>query len=178
MRENLRAAVDVDDMINVHSTFTRGTLEECCLGAKLQPLRDCILDILDLAIKLEDAHRAEVVNGTEAAQETSKLSATASPLKSRGSLKGSRTGVYVKADDDEEDTEEVDDVLNRSVMGQKLTYGETLKAIHADFERHLRFVSGGLRAVARATRSTAASKWNILAEMLEVGISDRGQLAF
>jgi gamma-tubulin complex component 5 len=91
-------------------------------------------------------------------------------------MKGSRSGVYAKAEDDEEGMEEVDDVLNRSVMGQKMMYGETLKTIHADLERHLRFISGGLRGVARATRSPAASKWNILAEMLEGDISDKGQV--
>lgn len=174
MREDLRTAVDVDDMINVHSTFARSMVEECCLGSKLQPLRDCILDILDLAIKLEDARRAETIHQTEVLQETSKLSVSPSHSRPRRSV----TAVYVKTDDDEEGAEEVDDVLNRSVMGQKMTYGETLKAIHADFERHLRFLSGGLRAVARATRSTSASKWNILAEMMEVNISDRDQSAF
>jgi gamma-tubulin complex component 5 len=176
MKEDLRVAVDVDDMINVHSAFASDALEECCLGARLQPLQDCILDIFDLTIKLEDAHRAETVKDAEVLRETSGLSAFASPVKARGSMKGSRSGVYAKAEDDEEGMEEVDDVLNRSVMGQKMMYGETLKTIHADLERHLRFISGGLRGVARATRSPAASKWNILAEMLEGDISDKGQV--
>jgi gamma-tubulin complex component 5 len=34
----------------------------------------------------------------------------------------------------------------------------------------VRFVAGGLRGVARASREEAAAKWDLLAEMLEVGI--------
>jgi gamma-tubulin complex component 5 len=167
MKENLRTAIDVDDMIAVHTAFTTNTLEECCLGAKLTPLHQCILDILDLTIKLEDAHRAEIAKEMEEQQELSRLSVNASPSKR------SRTAVYVKAE--EEDGEDLDDILNRSVMGQKRTYGDTLRAIHDEFEKHLRFVSGGLRGVARATRSPAAGRWDILAEMLEVGISEAGK---
>jgi gamma-tubulin complex component 5 len=172
MNENLRNAVDVDDMIQVHSAFASSIVEECCLGAKLNPLRDCILDVLDLTIKLEDSHRAEVAKVKADLQEISRLSVNASPMKPRASRP--RKGVYVKPDDDDrvEADSDVEDILHQSIFKPEKTYGETLRGINEDFEKHLRFLSGGLRGVARATRSPAAGKWDILAEMLEVGIND------
>lgn len=179
MNENLRSALDVDDMIQVHSTFASNIIQECCLGAKLAPLKDCILDVLDLVIKLEDVHRAEVAKELEEQQEISRLSVNSSPMKLRASR--SSKGVYVKADEDEvgDMDENVGDMLRRSVFVPEKTYGETLRILNHEFEKHLRVLSGGLRGVARATRSPAAGKWDILAEMLEVGISESsGKMLF
>ncbi|OIW29887.1 hypothetical protein CONLIGDRAFT_616137 [Coniochaeta ligniaria NRRL 30616] len=171
MKENLRNALDVDDMIQVHSTFASNVIEECCLGAKLKPLRDCILDVLDLVIRLEDTHRAEVAKEREELQEISRLSVNSSPMKPGASRPRKRTG-------DDDDMAEVDsdmeDVFHRSGFEPEKAYGETLRSIDSDFEKHLRFLSGGLRGVARATRGPAAGRWDILAEMLEVGINEAG----
>lgn len=176
MREDLRNALDVDDMIGVHSTFINRVTEELCLGAKLNPLRDCILDVLDLAIKLEDVHRAEAAKEAEEFQEISRLSVMSSPLKPASNRdRASKRGVYVKPDDDDdkEDADSgVDDILNRSMAEADKPYLEVLRGIHADYEKHLRFISGGLRGVARATRGHAAPKWDILAEMLEMSVND------
>lgn len=170
MNENLAKSLDVDDMIEVHSIFVSNVIEECCLGAKLNPLRDCILDVLDLVIKLEDTHRVEVAKEKDELQEISRLSVNSSPVKQRVS-RPKKT-----ADDDEmaEADSDMEDMFHRSIFEAEKTYGETLRGINDDFERHLRFLSGGLRGVARATRSPAAAKWDILAEMLEVGINDSG----
>lgn len=178
MRENLRDALDVDDMINVHSAFISRITEELCLGTKLNPLRECMLDVLDLATKLEDVHRAEVAKETEEFQEISRLSVMSSPLKTPATQPGgdsSKRGVYVKPDDDDDKGDEgsdVEDILNSSVAEADKPYLEVLNGIHADYEKHLRFITGGLRGVARATRGHAAGKWDILAEMLEMGITD------
>lgn len=166
MNENLRKAVDVDDMIQVHSSFASSLVEECCLGARLAPLRECILDVLDLVIKLEDAHRAKVAKEREDPREMTTRSGDHSPERGGG-------------DEDEDEPDEdvdVDDILRRSVRRPETTYAESLGAINDAFEKNLRFLSGGLRGVARATRSAAAGKWDILAEMLEVGIHDGSQV--
>lgn len=170
MNENLAKALDVDDMIEVHSIFVSNVIEECCLGARLNPLRDCILDVLDLVIKLEDTHRIEVAKEKDELQEISRLSVNSSLVKQRVS-RPKKT-----ADDDEmaEADSDMEDMFHRSIFEPEKTYGETLRGINDEFERHLRFLSGGLRGVARATRSPAATKWDILAEMLEVGINDSG----
>ncbi|KAJ9151440.1 Spindle pole body component [Coniochaeta hoffmannii] len=154
VNEALRGAVDVDRMIEVHSAFARDMVEECCLGARLGPLRECVLDVLDLVLKLEGARRAEVVG----------LCGDGSPGRSRQE-KGRDDGKVGDSDAEE-------DMVHSSVYEAERNYGETLKAIDDEFEKHLRFLSGGLRGVARATRSPAAGKWDILAQMLEVGIND------
>ena len=81
-------------------------------------------------------------------------------------------------DRDEEDEDElvpdVEAILRKSIAGGGAykPYAVAMRDMHADFERHLRFVAGGLRGIARASRDEAAGKWDLLAEMLEFGIRD------
>lgn len=58
MHKELRVAADVDGMIVAHTRCVKHMMDQLCLGAKLQPLRDAILEVLDLGIQLEYA-RAE-----------------------------------------------------------------------------------------------------------------------
>ncbi|KAJ2955000.1 hypothetical protein NQ176_g11440 [Zarea fungicola] len=58
MHKELRVAADVDGMIVAHTSCVKHMMDQLCLGAKLQPLRDAILEVLDLGIQLEYA-RAE-----------------------------------------------------------------------------------------------------------------------
>ena len=108
LREAMAAAPDVDEVTAVHDAFIKQVVDEACLGSRLTPIRECMLDILDLAIKLE----------------------------------------YPSAEED---------------------YLEILKDIKADFEKHLRFICGGLRSVARASSDSQAAKWDTLGEMLQTG---------
>lgn len=55
MRRDLRAAPDVDDMMAAHAKCTQHIIEQMCLGPKLRPLHDAILEALDLGIQLEYA---------------------------------------------------------------------------------------------------------------------------
>ncbi|KAH8891316.1 hypothetical protein GQ53DRAFT_648827 [Thozetella sp. PMI_491] len=172
LREGLHRAVDVDEMISVHKRFIDTITNEACLGPKLQPIRECILDILDLTIRLEDAQQAAMARLADEEQEISRLSIMASPVKTPA-RKGK--GVYVSSREDEDGSQEdgIEGVLFRSTNDSDKSYTQTLKEVRADFERHLRFVAGGLRGVARASRDEAATKWDLLAEMLEVGIGDQ-----
>lgn len=209
MRGDVQKAEDVDAMIETHSAFSRRITEEAFLGAKLAPIRECMLDVLDLAIKLEDARRAEEerlsLGGAGGAAHAD--FATPNRLGAGGPVGSERTprlDVYVSpkekereedntilfgdgGDGDEEDEDfGVQDSANtpnqkqkqrQQQQQQRQTYAEVLVGIRADFDRHLRFIAGGLRGVARASVDAAAPKWDILAEMLEMGIRDNSRQA-
>ncbi|KAK0626992.1 Spc98 family-domain-containing protein [Immersiella caudata] len=180
LRESLRDAPDVDDMISAHSDFVNCLINEACQGPKLEPIRECILDVFDLAIKVEDARRAELTRLAEEEEEITRLSSMSSPFKTSTKGRGRRSlhATPKKKDRSEKVNDSHDDSdweaeLRKSTMAKgKKSHQAVLKDLHADFERHLRFVAGGLRAVARASRDEAAVKWDLLAEMLEVGIRE------
>ncbi|KAK3373804.1 Spc98 family-domain-containing protein [Lasiosphaeria ovina] len=176
LRQGLRDAADVDDMITVHSEFVTRVVNESLQGPKLQPIRDCMLDMFDLALKVEDARRTETARHDEEDQEISRLSVMSSPVKTPAN-KGKKAVRRTEDDDDDDEEDENERQPDwGSVVGQGAggvsgkPYALALGEMHADFERHLRFVAGGLRGVGRASRDEAAGKWDLLAEMLEVGI--------
>ncbi|KAJ2894319.1 Gamma-tubulin complex component 5 [Zalerion maritima] len=173
MRRELLSAEDVDAMIDVHSKFLKEMVDETCLGSKLEPIRECILDILDLCIKLSGAQKANAAREEEEMQEISRLSAMASPLRTPTKKDDQRRrGPYIKAQDlEDEETMNLSGVANESkLMDLEQPYLEVLKDIHNDFDRHIRFIISGLRAVARASSEGASSRWDLLAEMLETGL--------
>ena len=175
MRERMLRTVDVDEMVHVHSSFLARITSGCCLGTKLQPIRECILDMLDLTLKLEDARRIDALKQAEEKQEISRLSAASSPVKGRAPKP---KAVYVnRREQDEDDTEGLDagldSFLASGAAAADKSYAQVLREIHGDFERHLRFITAGLRGVARASRNDAAAEWDLLAGMLEVGIREQ-----
>ncbi|KAK4147215.1 Spc98 family-domain-containing protein [Dichotomopilus funicola] len=194
-----KITLSVDDMIGAHATFVGRVADESCLTPKLKPIRDGVLDIFDLAIRLEDAQRAENAKVDDDEMEVSRLSfygrASMSSVATRGSgmrrAKRRRLGVdgggedesYNDGDDDDDDGEDEEEEegsgLGEWMMrkgkagGDGKPYATVLREIEGDFERHLRFVASGLRSVARASKEEAAGKWDLLAEMLEVGIQEQ-----
>ncbi|KAF4120229.1 gamma-tubulin complex component 5 [Geosmithia morbida] len=50
------AANDVDAIAAVHDAFIKNVVDQACLGSRLAPIRHCILDIFDLAVRLEKHH--------------------------------------------------------------------------------------------------------------------------
>ncbi|KAL1848684.1 hypothetical protein VTK73DRAFT_10092 [Phialemonium thermophilum] len=179
LRDGLRDAVDVDDMIDAHASFIARTTAESCLGPKLAPLRECMLDVLDLALKLEDAQRAEAARETEEIQELSRLSVLSSPAKppphtpkkqrlSTGARRAS--GRESPVDTDEDSDSDAVDMLGGAPSETQRPFLDVLRDISSDYEKHLRFITSGLRGVARATQDPAANSWDTLAEMLEMGI--------
>ncbi|KAI1500949.1 Spc98 family-domain-containing protein [Biscogniauxia marginata] len=161
--EELKQAEDVDSMIMAHTTFAKRMIDETCLGSKLDPIHQCILDIFDLAIKLEDGRRLESERMSEESQELSRLSImSSSPMKAEKRR-------YVKPSEEEDETFLLEQDKG-AIMQESKTYAELLNGVRADLDKHLKFVCSGLRGVARASRNAAASKWDTLAEMLELGI--------
>ncbi|KAI1429517.1 Spc97/Spc98 family protein [Xylaria sp. FL1777] len=161
--EEMRRAEDIDQMITSHSTFTKQMLNEACLGGKLDPIREAILDIFDLAIRLRDARQIELERRAEETQELSRLSLISSPKKDSPKR-------YIETCEEEDDTFLGDQDKGAMTHGAEIPYSQILGEIRSDLDRHLKFICGGLRGVARASSSEAASKWDVLAEMLELGI--------
>ncbi|GKT58711.1 gamma-tubulin complex component [Colletotrichum tofieldiae] len=169
LRRSLRQASDVDAMIGLHATFVKQVVDAACLGRKLDPIRSGILDIMDLAAKLEDAQSASVAEEAEEAQELSRLSIMSSPMKA--SPRRRKPAVYAE-DSDDDDAKSFGGRSKGGAINAGKDYHECLQEIKTDFERHLRFICGGLRGVARASSDEAAVKWDLLAEMLEMGVKD------
>jgi len=177
LRADLCGATDVDDMIAAHAAFVARIVNESCHGPKLQPIRDCVLDVFDLAIRLADAQRVEMAKVEEEDMEISRLSVMSSPYKSPAKGAGERSKRRRVMEDDDHDDDEEEELVGEWMVrrgGADLgkPHAVLLRELHGDFERHLRFVAGGLRGVARASREEAAAKWDLLAEMLEVGIKE------
>ncbi|KAL9943542.1 hypothetical protein ACHAQF_004903 [Verticillium nonalfalfae] len=192
LRKQLRDAHDVDAMIGVHLAVTRQAMNAACLGSKLGPIRETILDVLDLIIRLERAERHRAAQEAEERHELSRLSVMSSPppyQQRGGTPKRARPARWVQDSDDDgvdqeldtnEDTGEREDRHQRHRQGrgpaaessghQDETYTAILAGISGDLERHMRFICGGLRGVARASSDEAAAKWDMLAEMLESGV--------
>ncbi|KAL8327626.1 hypothetical protein RB597_003786 [Gaeumannomyces tritici] len=219
VRRDLRAAEDVDAMIAAHAAFVAGLVHESCLGGRLDPIRECVLDVLDLAVRLERVRRLDAAREAAEVGEIARLSvlmssppppahhtatatAAAAARSSPAQLRRSRLrAVYVSpeeedrrgggsADDDDDDQEDPLALLPAIATAAAATPGKrrrgnkrlhpddpresyvvTLRRISADFDRHLRFIIGGLRGVSRASSDAAAGKWDILAEMLETGVN-------
>ncbi|TLS28966.1 hypothetical protein PpBr36_01613 [Pyricularia pennisetigena] len=187
LKEALSSAEDVDGMIHRHAAFVATMIQESCLGPRLDPIRECMLDVLDLAAELEDSRNMTAIREAGESNEIMRLSTMSSPhrvstLSGADFRKSQLRGLYVSPKEKEEDHDEAEaeGELNAE-RGTKRAggrapqtrepYPTTLRRISADFDRHLRFIAGGLRGVARASSEPAAGKWDILAEMLEAGIS-------
>ncbi|KAI0199019.1 Spc98 family-domain-containing protein [Astrocystis sublimbata] len=158
IREQMEQAEDIDQMLTSHSTLTKRMVHEACLGGKLEPIRQGILDILDLAIRLRDARQSEEERNE------SKSGSNRSPW-------CQDVEQYHESSDEGGETYfDEQEVGGAPLRNPETTYNQTLDNTRSAFDRHMKFIVGGLRGVARASSSEAASKWDILAEMLEVGI--------
>jgi gamma-tubulin complex component 5 len=188
MRVDLRAATDVDAMIDVHSSYIKTTIDQALLGSKLELIHKTILKILDLGIKLEDAQAANAAANKEAMeqqQEMMDLSIAGLGLltpqrKGRSSVSRSLARKVKEeaesSSDDEEQNIDVDLSILSSTYEDKedLLYVEKLKNMKVDFDRWVRFVASGLRGVARASGGNEARSWDTLGEMLENGLDSGG----
>ncbi|KAI1188805.1 Spc98 family-domain-containing protein [Nemania serpens] len=157
--EEMRQVEDIDQMLASHSNFAKQMLVEACLGGKVDPIRQAILDIFNLAIRLRDARQME----STSAAENPERSVISLPVEDE-----SNRSIKANEDGDEMLPGKQDEIM--PIQDSEVAYGQVLGEIRSDLDRHLKFICGGLRGVARASSSKAAGKWDILAEMLEVGI--------
>lgn len=166
LKDDLRQTQDVDSMIAAHSAFAKKLRDAACLGSKLGPIRECMLDIMDLAMHLEEARMAEAERQAEESQELSRLSMSAFGRPSAG-----RSERYMEINEEEDQTFLAEQDRGILTLAQK-PYDEILTEIRTQLDRHLKFICGGLRGVARASADDASGRWDILAEMLEVGVKE------
>lgn len=172
LREDLGHAVDVDAMIQVHAAFAKRLLAEACLGSKLDPIYQCMLDIFDLAIRLSDAHKREFDRGEAELQDHPQPSAT--HALGKAASPGGRRGHYKKTSEVEDASFMTEQSRDDNTINAGKGYAEVLREISSSLERHLRFITGGLRGVARASGDgPAAVKWDSLAGLLEAGVQQK-----
>ncbi|KAG6004565.1 hypothetical protein E4U21_000949 [Claviceps maximensis] len=122
--QDVGSAADMDGLIAAHDGALKAMADQACLGSRLTPIRECILDVLDLALKLER------ISG------------------------GASDGL-----DDGGDGEEAKNRL----------LDERLRDMKKEADRQIRFIWSGLRGVARAVSGANAVKWDMLADMLQIG---------
>ncbi|KAG6012759.1 hypothetical protein E4U43_007663 [Claviceps pusilla] len=140
LRRDLGSATDMDELIAAHDGALKAMTDQACLGSRLTPIRECMLDVLDLALKLE-----RISSGTPDGAEE----------------EGS-------GDDDDDDDDDDD--------GRIPFYEERLRHLKREADRQVRFIWSGLRGVARAVSGANAVKWDMLADMLQVG--DAGETSW
>ncbi|KAG6042680.1 hypothetical protein E4U39_005573 [Claviceps sp. Clav50 group G5] len=129
MGQDLASASDMDELIAAHDGAVKAMADQACLGSRLTPIRECMLDVLDLALKLE-----RISSGTTDA------------LGNDGAGAGS--------------------------VASTKEYEQRLRDMKNEADRHVRFIWSGLRGVARAVSDANAVKWDMLADMLQVGDVD------
>lgn len=170
LRRGLGQAPDVDAMIGLHLDFTKQVINAACLGGKLEPIQESMLDVLDIALRLDRVENLQKTQEAEERQELSRLSVMSSPL--RASPRRAKTKVIPRedSDDDDDDNDMAAARGTAAPTGQEKPYGDSLRELSVKFDRDLKFICEGLRGVARASSTDAASQWDLLAEMLESGV--------
>ena len=192
VRAELKAAVDVDSMIEAHSAFTKMATDQTLLGTRLELIHKSILKILDISIKLEDAQAANALASKAAMKEQQEmmdrsmasLGLHTPQRKGRGvaitpkGTKGTKGKLIRKPEpDSSSDDEEKDGDIDMSILSTtfdegngELVFVDQLREMKRDFDRLVRFVASGLKGVARAGGGEEAKSWDLLGEMLEAGI--------
>ncbi|KAG6247793.1 hypothetical protein E4U23_003494 [Claviceps purpurea] len=127
--QDLASASDMDELIAAHDGAVKAMADQACLGSRLTPIRECMLDVLDLALKLE-----RISSGTTDALD--------------------------------------DDSGGAGSEASTKEYEQRLRDMKNEADRHIRFIWSGLRGVARAVSDANAVKWDMLADMLQVGDVD------
>ncbi|KAL5625516.1 hypothetical protein BROUX41_005576 [Berkeleyomyces rouxiae] len=182
MHHDMEQASDVDGMLQVQFRFMRCVLNECCLGPKLQPIYEAMVDVLQLAVALEKARVQFAAREAQEQAEISRVSLASTPQRGptryrtpgRGDshTPGSIKIVAKKQrHPDSSDDEASDNGPAEAMVEQEpenTSYLAQLRDISVKYEGNLRFITDGLRAVARATTDAASTKWDLLAEMLEM----------
>ncbi|KAF7872202.1 hypothetical protein EAF04_003127 [Stromatinia cepivora] len=180
MHQDLQEVEDIDAMIRVHTLFIKRITDECLLGSKLELIHKTIIKILDLGIKLEDAQAANAAASKEAMekqQEIMDLSLASldlppTPRRSKNLRMSMRMSLTKQREEDSEDEMEVDlSILSPGMEDHnEESYVQKLESMKGEFDRLVRFVGSGLRGVARASGGEEAKGWDVLGEMIEVGL--------
>lgn len=157
MRRELAEADDVDKMLASHNSFIKLLHDQLLLGKRLELIHKTILQVLDLAIALEDA-RARASDPSALPQSTNPKEEEDSEFESSSE------------DDDEDDK---DELMSDLPARPEMSYSETLRHLNTEYERLSHFITAGLRGVARTGKE---EMWDVLAEMFEGGKWEEGRV--
>ncbi|KAH8805949.1 Spc98 family-domain-containing protein [Xylogone sp. PMI_703] len=185
LNKDLVHADDIDAMIEVHRVFIKNSIDQTLLGSRLELIHKTILTILDLSIKLEDARAANEMTQKEAMerqQEMVDISFASlglhTPKKKTPEWMSprrhkARNSIVDSSDDSDDEEADMDmSVLSPGYGDSKnISYLEKLWSIKSELDRSVRFVTSGLRGVARASGAEESKAWDLLGEMLDVGIN-------
>ena len=189
LKQDMENAKDVDDMILIHSHFIKLATDQCLLGRRLELIRKTVIKALDISIKLEDAQAVNTLANKQATEQQQEMMDRSmgslglhTPRKTRTagfdkSMKASRKHAH---DSDSDDGAEHAGDMDLSILSANdltgLSFLQRLKQMKSEFDRHVRFISSGLRGVARAAGGEEGKSWDLLGEMLETGIGGSNDL--
>lgn len=170
MREALGEAEDVDRMIESHRGYMKKLIDQALLGSKLEPIYKAIITILDLSVQLSDARTMQ----TTAKIPHEDLLASIHDISLHQSLTSDprvrRQGLGRKRNpdsSDEDDNESETDPGAILAIEAESSYADQLRKIQSQFSGLCKFVTTGLRGVARAV---GEPNWDMLADKLESGL--------
>ncbi|KAJ5688872.1 hypothetical protein N7462_003264 [Penicillium macrosclerotiorum] len=148
----LSSAPDVDAMIAAHRCYMSSLEDQCLLSDNLSPIREAIINLLDLCIHFADlqaVHAAE--NDLVKQGDVGELD-----------VFRRRNNEDSDYDSDEEDDFEHEHTL--TVSFRESSYEYQMRDLKRRFDHLITFVADGLKGVARAD---GLPSWNILAEKLD-----------
>lgn len=175
---------DVDSMAAAHASFISDATDAALLGTRLRPIRDAILDLLDLCVGVAVAHDRERLRRQREDGEARERSLLVSPPRvglrfglgvvAGGPFLSRKSRVQEDTDSDDDGDDQEDEIDSPSGYTPATAtnvgdYGTYLADAAREFDRLVRFVAAGLRGAARASTDSAAGRWDTLAEMLEAG---------
>jgi gamma-tubulin complex component 5 len=183
MQTDLKAAEDVDAMIQVHSAYLKTTIDQALLGSKLELIHKTIIKILQLGIKLKDTQASNAAadkEKMEQQQEMMDLSMASLGLqtpKRKAKTNHQFNRSVRKKQDDSSSDEEGDINVDLSILSspyddpnEDTLFVEKLRKLKSEFDRLVQFIASGLKGVARAGSGKESKSWDTLAEMLESGL--------
>ena len=129
LRHGLREALDVDAMISLHLDLTKRVIDASFLGGKLDPIRESVLDMLDIAPILDNVERLQRAQEAEERDRFSRFSAHSSPLRPAMGRPKERALAAEDSDDDDESPTPRGTATPRG-HGEK-SYAESLRVNYA-----------------------------------------------
>jgi gamma-tubulin complex component 5 len=63
LRRDLASSHDMDELISAHDKALKAMVDQACLGSRLTPIREGIMDVLDLSLKLERIRSGAIETG-------------------------------------------------------------------------------------------------------------------
>ncbi|KAG9769318.1 hypothetical protein ABEF93_001778 [Exophiala dermatitidis] len=190
----LRPASSVDDMIAVHARYVRTLTHACLVSAQIKPLRDSLLAILDLCIRLADLVAVSSASVRKAGPQREREGSFVS-ARSRHRLKrrhvgrhGSVTQIssndlshdmsdsssFGNADGDSDGEQDVSDAEEENddeqystfMLDEDTSLMQEMTSLRASFIKHASFLVAGLRGAAK-TSAEVGDGFELLADSLD-----------